>query len=112
MWDYLYSKDAAKMMYLLGCHGVHGKIYCLGSGTAKPLRKYLEIMRDVIDPDANIGFGDIEYSPNQVMYLCADITELQLDTGFEPDCSFESGIKELVMWYKSHIQSEGKENKD
>lgn len=100
MWDYLYSKDAANMMYLLGCHGVHGKIYCLGSGMVKPLREYIETIRDIINPDAEIGFGDIEYSPKQVMYLCADIQELTDDTGYCSDYTFEMGMEQTVKWYK------------
>lgn len=109
-WDYLYSKDVAKMLYLLGILGVSGKIYCLGSGIAKPLREYIEIMRDIINPDAEIGFGDVEYSEKQVMHLCADISELQKDTGYVNEFDFEEGIKETIMWYKSHVYGMGKEN--
>ncbi len=100
MWDYLYSKDAAKMMYLLGCYGVHGKTYCLGSGTVKPLREYIEIIRNIVDPDAEIGYGDIEYSSKQIMYLCADIQELADDTGYYADYTFERGMEQTVKWYK------------
>lgn len=109
MWDYLYSKDAAKMMYLLGCHGVNGKTYCLGSGAARPLREYIEITRDVINPNAAIGFGDIEYAPKQVMYLCADIAELKDDVEYSPDYDFETGIRETVGWVKNQnaIENEG-----
>ncbi len=34
------------------------------------------------------------------MHLCADITDLEIDTGFEPKYSFEDGIKETIEWYK------------
>lgn len=111
MWDYLYSKDIAKMMYLLGCRGADGRTYCLGSGEAKPLREYIEIMRDIINPDAEIGFGDIEYSEKQVMHLCADISELREDTGYANEYGFEEGIRETVMWYKRHVLDKGKENR-
>lgn len=97
MWDYLYSKDAAKMLYLLGEKGVDGKTYCLGSGMAKPLKEYIEIIRAVINPQAEIGYGDVAYSSKQVMYLCADIEELIKDTGYTPEYSFESGIKETIV---------------
>lgn len=100
LWDYLYSKDAAEMLYRLGCCGVSGKTYCLGSGTARPLREYIEIMRDSIAPDAEIGFGEVAYSDNQVMHLCADITELQQDTGFEVQYHFREGIRETIDWIK------------
>lgn len=110
MWDYLYSKDAAKMMYLLGCHGINGKTYCLGSGEARPLREYIEEIRDVVNPAAEIGFGDVEYAPKQVMYLCADIAELKDDVEYISDYDFEKGIKETVEWIRNQnaIENKGK----
>lgn len=103
MWDYLYSKDAAKMMYLLGDRGISGKTYCLGRGVARPLREYIEIIRDAVSSNAVVGFGDIAYSEKQVMHLCADIQELVNDTGYLADYTFEMGIKETVEWYKERL---------
>ena len=51
-------------------------------------------------PEAVIHFGAVPYTENQVMHLCADITSLQEDTGFEPETSFEDGIRQTVNWYK------------
>ena len=99
-WDYLYSKDAGYAMYLLGEKGVSGKIYCIGSGQTKALSEYVEILRDNISRDLELGFGEIADAPKQVMHLCADITDLEMDTGFEPKYSFEDGIKETIEWYK------------
>ena len=44
---------------------------------------------------------EIFYGPLQVMYLCADITALREDTGFEPRYSFEDGIKETIEWCRT-----------
>ena len=103
MWDYLYSKDAAKMMYLLGCQGINEKIYCLGNGTAKSLKEYIEVMRMIVNPDAEIGYGDIKYADKQVMYLCADIQEVFDDIGNISFYDFETGIQETIEWYKCHF---------
>lgn len=99
-WDYLYSDDAGRAMYAIGECGVHGKTYCIGSGTTRPLIEYVEILRDNIDKNAALGIGQREYAEKQVMHLCADITELSKDTGFEPIYSFEQGIQETINWYK------------
>ena len=104
MWDYLYAKDAAKMMYLLGEKGVHGKTYCVGSGIVKPIKEYIEIIRNTVNPQAEVGYGDIEYLPRQIMYLCADIGELIKDTEFEPEYSFEAVIRETVEWCKCNMR--------
>lgn len=96
MWDYLYSKDAGRALYLVGEKGMHGKVYCLGSGQARPLREYIEDIRNMINPELELGFGEVPYAPNQVMYLCADIEELIQDIGFVPRYGFEVGIRETM----------------
>lgn len=101
MWDYMYSDDVARAFILLGQKGVHGKTYCLGSGEARPLREYIEIMRDCINPEAELGFGQVPYGDKQVMYLCADISELQNDTGFKPETDFRQGIEKTIDWMKT-----------
>lgn len=99
-WDLMYSADAARAMIALAERGRDGGVYCLGSGETRPLHEYIERLRDSIDPSAPLGIGDIPYADGQVMYLCADISELERDTGFTPSVSFEEGIALTVESYK------------
>ena len=92
IWDYLYADDAAEALYLLARHGRDGAVYPLGSGEPRPLRSYIEAVRDAVDPVLPLGFGEIPYADKQVMYLAADISGLKNDTGFSPAVSFEQGI--------------------
>ncbi len=96
MWDYLYSKDAARALFLMAQKGIDGKTYCLGSGNAKPLREYICQIRDAVNPNAELGIGELPYADGQVMYLCADLSELSADTGFVPEYPFEEGIRETA----------------
>lgn len=100
MWDYLYSGDAGRALAAAGRSGRDGSIYVVGSGNARPLREYIEIIRDETAPGAAIGFGEVAYSPNQVMYLCADIDELTRDTGFVPQVDFKTGIRQTIEYVK------------
>lgn len=103
LWDYLYSKDAALALYLLGGKGVSGKTYCLGSGQARKLAEYITILRDSIHPSLPMKLGAVPYGEKQVMYLCADIAPLKKDTGFEPVYTFEEGIRETISWYRKEM---------
>lgn len=96
LWDYLYSGDAAKAFQMLGDKGADGKVYVLGSGTARPLADYIRIIRGLVNPVCNIAFGAIPYSKNQVMYLCADVSELQRDIGWKAATDFEEGIRLIL----------------
>ncbi len=99
LWDYMYSGDAAIAMAELAERGRDGGIYCLGSGSVRPLHEYVEIIHDSINKDAELGLGDIPYAAGQVMYLKADISELVRDTGYTPSTKFEDGIKKTISWY-------------
>lgn len=96
LWDYLYSDDAAEALYLLGDKGTDGKVYVLGGGSARPLAEYITELRDIVNPEAAIDFGAVPYSRKQVMYLLADISELEHDTGWRPHTEFADGIRQIL----------------
>lgn len=95
-WDYLYSSDAGNAFYLIGKRSVGRKVYCLGSGEARPLKDYIFDMQKIINPDCPVGIGDKTYPKNCVMNLCADISDIQKDTGWKPKVIFEEGIMAIV----------------
>lgn len=99
-WDYLHCDDAAKAFYLAADKGKDGAVYCIGSGKIRLLKDYIKCIRDAVNPNMELRFGEVPYYDKQVMYLCADISELQKDTGFTPQISFEEGIKDTVEWCK------------
>ena len=96
-WDYLFSEDAGRAYYLIGEKGKAGSVYCVGSGAARPLREYIEIMAEITGAE-NPGIGKKPYPPGAVMHLCADTGNLYRDTGFVPRWSFEEGIRETIRW--------------
>lgn len=100
IWDYIYAKDAARAFRLMAERGKDGEVYLLGTGSTRQLKDYITIIRDAVNPDLDIGIGEIDYYPNQAMHLEADISNLVRDTGFTPSYTFEEGIKETVKWVK------------
>lgn len=107
VWDYLYSSDAADALYALGKKGISNKIYVLGSGEARPLREYIEIMKKKSGYDGELEFGAIPYQANQVMRLQADISQLTEDVAFTPKVSFGEGIEKTIDWMRTQIDSKG-----
>lgn len=99
-WDYLYADDAAEAFWRMAVHGCSGAVYPLGSGQALPLRRYMEELRDAIDPALPLGLGQIPYGPRQVMHLQADLSALRQDTGFEPRTAFADGIRKTIEWIR------------
>lgn len=95
-WDYLYSSDAGDAFYLIGKKSLGRKIYCLGSGRAKTLKEYISDMQSLINPACPVGIGDKAYPNECVMNICADISDLENDTGWKPKVSFKAGISMIV----------------
>lgn len=100
-WDFLHCDDAALAFYLMGEKGRDGAVYPLGTGETRKLKDYITELRDIVNPKAALGIGELPYPENQVMYLCADISELERDTGFKPQISFSEGVRRTYEWMKS-----------
>lgn len=95
-WDYLYSEDAGEAFYEIGEKAVGNKVYCLGSGQSKPLKEYIQTMGRIVNPNIPLGIGDLPYPQNTVMNLCADISDLEKDTGWKPKTEFSLGIRKIL----------------
>lgn len=99
IWDYLYSDDAATAILAVAESGKHGKVYPLGSGKGRKLCNYIEDIKNIINPEGKIGYGEIKYFPHQPMFLVADIDDLISDTGWKPVVSFNVGIRFMLRNY-------------
>jgi nucleoside-diphosphate-sugar epimerase len=104
IWDFLFSEDAARALRLMGEKGLDGVTYVLGSGRETRLKDAIEAICRLSNPSLPVGLGDIPYAPGQVMYLCADISDLTRDTGFVPAVPFSEGIKRTVDWCKEQME--------
>ncbi|WII08519.1 NAD(P)-dependent oxidoreductase [Methanomassiliicoccales archaeon LGM-DZ1] len=102
IWDYIYAKDCAAALKAIGERGKDGTAYCIGSGKPRRLRDYVEAVRDIVAPGAELRFGVKPYYPHQPMMLAGDISELTEDTGFVPQYSFEEGIMNVLAYVRAH----------
>lgn len=101
IWDFIYSEDAARAIYLMAEKGKDQGVYCIGSGHTQILSEYLYTIRDEIDEDLELGIGQRAYGNGQVMYLCADIEKLTKDTGFVPKVGFKEGILKTIGYCRN-----------
>ena len=104
LWDFMYAEDAALALYLLAANELAEGVYCIASGKGKSIKEYTNIIRDVVNPEVELHFGEIPYQENQVMELVGDISKLKRDTGFEASVPFDVGIKRMAKWMSSEIQ--------
>lgn len=113
-WYYLYEDGAGRAFCLAAKEINESRVYCLASGTSMPLREYISAIRNVVAPNAKIGIGEIPYLAHPVMHLRADISDLQRETGWTPQITFEEGVKNVCEYLQrgGNCSSIVKENFD
>jgi nucleoside-diphosphate-sugar epimerase len=104
-WDFLYVQDAVKALSMLAANDGAEGIFNLGSGDARQIRGVITSIRDMIDPNLEIGFGEIPYAPDQVMHLEANVDKLKKATGWAPETSLEEGLRLTIDWHRQQRNS-------
>lgn len=108
MWDYVHIEDAIRAIYLIMTKGRGGAFYAIGSGESMPLAKYIQCIRDIIDPSLPLGVGDLPYPQGPMISSCVDLSELSRDTGYRPQISFSKGIVSVIEAIKNEQKEESK----
>ncbi len=106
-YDFVHVSDVAHAMYLIAEKGVDGTNYMIGSGDAKPLKEFLQVVGDVANrlnhnSSIPLGFGEITSNVISLPRETFDVSNLKRDTGFVPVVSFEEGIVRTAEWIKSN----------
>lgn len=108
LYDFIYIRDAVRAMRMAAEGGMNNKIYYIGNRVQIPLREYLLRMRDVLAPDMTLGLGELEMKGVSLEYNEFDTCGLYNDFGYEPEFTFEEGIRITADW----IQTAEKGRKD
>lgn len=99
-YDFIYITDAINSVIEVSEKGKAFNRYYIGSGEPKPLREYLLRMRDIVDPEAEIGLGDIPFKGIDISYTQFDLKKVEKDTGYKNQISFDEGIKMTADWIR------------
>jgi nucleoside-diphosphate-sugar epimerase len=97
-WGFLHARDAASAFRIVLTHPDASGFFNVGHPDAPVLRDTLTFLRDLVNPDAVLGFGEIDYRSDQVMILQADTKHLA-DLGWQPQVNLDEGLRETVAWY-------------
>jgi len=106
MWDFLYVEEVARGIASAGEKGIDGKIYGLGSGIYRPLKAFVQDIRDMIDPELPLGIGERPQMSAITYSSCVDNRELCEDTGFIPEENFKESIRKTIEWYRGQMRNE------
>ena len=108
LWDFLYVKEVARALWLIGENGNGDKIYGIGSGQYRQLKDYIYTIRDIINPDLELGIGELPQMSHKAYSSCVGIYDLMKDTNFQVEIGFEQGIKNTIKYYKNEMEKSDK----
>lgn len=92
-YDFIYITDAINSIIAVAEKGKAFNRYYIGSGEPKPLREFLIEMKNIVDPEAEIGLGDIPFKGVDISYSQFDLKKVERDTGYKNEIPFAEGIR-------------------
>lgn len=66
LYDFTYIDDVVNAIAGILSDGVPGKTYYVGSSKCRPLKDYIKVIRDSIDPDISLHFGEVPSSDSSL----------------------------------------------
>jgi len=97
--DFTYVTNAVQALMKAGeTPGVSGRVYNIGTGASITLLDLLDALNRLLGTKVAAQHqpprsGDVRYSR-------ADISRARHDLGYQPDVSFEEGLKRTLSWYR------------
>ncbi|MBQ0097576.1 MAG: NAD(P)-dependent oxidoreductase [Oscillospiraceae bacterium] len=99
-YDFVYITDTVKAINCVAKFGKKNCSYYLGSTKERPLKEYIKIIKDTVDPHIELYLGEVPFNGKALSCENYSAEKLVEHTGFVPSVDFEDGIKKTVEWLK------------
>lgn len=99
--DFIYVTDVASAIVSMAIYGKKSYSYYIGYGAPRPLKEFVEIVRNKVGPNMDSGLGRKDFRGIEIDFDKMDFRKLNRDSGFVPKVPFEEGIDKLIEWRKN-----------
>lgn len=97
--DWIFIDDVAEMFMYIGDKSVNMKNYYLGHNYLRRLEDILYEVRDILNPEVELVFGEIE-SSFLIDYSLVDLNSVYEDTDYKCKTDFKEAILKTADWIK------------
>ena len=96
--DFIYIKDIVRAnLLVMERDEANWQNYNVGTGRMTTIKGVAELLANNISPEAKPHVVN-KFRAGDIRHCYADISKIKNDLGFEPEISFEDGIKEYLKW--------------
>ena len=96
--DWLYVKDHCSAIDLVMRNGRNGEVYNIGGHNERTnLQVVKTILKELGKPETLITY--VKDRPGHDMRYAIDPTKIRSELGWQPETSFDDGIKQTIRWY-------------
>ena len=106
LYDFIYISDTVEALNRIGTMGKNNYTYYIGNKEQKPLRQYIEQMKELLGSRSKLQFGTAGFSGVSLSYKEFDTCKLYDELGFECKVDFAEGIRRTAAWLREVIKSE------
>lgn len=99
--DWLHVKDHCQAIYLVMTEGKSGEVYNVGGHNERTNNEIVDIIVDELDVSRDL----IKYVDDRLGHdqrYAIDPTKIRNELGWEPEYTFDVGIKETIEWYQEN----------
>jgi len=99
--EWLHVDDHCRAVHLVLTDGRDGEIYNVGGGTELSNRELTERLLDLCGADRSMIRPVADRKGHDLRYSLDD-TKIHAELGYEPRVRFDSGLAEVVQWYRDN----------
>lgn len=100
--DFIFIDDVVQAYLYLVDYGRQNdfrlETFELGTGQATQVRDFVEYVKELSGSSTGLGFGDIPYRADEIMYSTADISRLER-LGWTPTVDVRTGVQRILNAY-------------
>ena len=108
--DWLYVEDHARALFKVVTEGKVGETYNIGGHNEKQnidvVHTICDILQELAPADANYRdlITNVQDRPGHDRRYAIDASKIRRDLAWEPEETFESGIRKTVQWYLDNLE--------